>query len=133
MILAKEYTSKVKMLKPHSSVVFLNQGFFGIIENQPLELARCYSHLKMRYKYFDETNILEVIEFLSNEKLKFIGQENEMLFDFSIGFLSRYYADENEGINVLSDFVKQYESNESYCHKLVQMSHEAIQKKRRVS
>jgi hypothetical protein len=132
LFLAKEYTSKLKILKPLSSIVFLNQGFFGIIENQPLEIARCYSHIKMRYKYFEETNILEVIEFISSEKLKFIGQQNEILFDFCIGFLSRYYADENEGINILSDFIKKYHSNENCCQKLLQMSNEAIQVKRKV-
>lgn len=122
LISAKEFVSKVKLLKPSSSIVLFDEAFFSIIENKPEILAKKYKQLRLRFSSFKETNILDVIEFLSIEKMKFQDEINYNLFEFAEGYLSIMYSDKKLGIEILESFIRYYPNAVNYNENLYELA-----------
>lgn len=119
---AKLYIQKAKTKKPNSSFIVINEAFFSIIDNNPHLLAKKYRELKLRFSNLKETNVLDVIEFISEEKIKFINQENHILFEFAEGFLFRFYADEEFGITILEEFINTYPNSKNFNQELFDLA-----------
>lgn len=128
---AIHYSEILKKIAPISSITLLNFGFFAIIKNEPENLYKNYKNLKLRYKSINETDMLEVLSFLCDEQIKFTENENKLLFDFAIGFITINYIDYDEGLGVINDFIDNYSNKEDHSTNLLDLASSCI--KRRIS
>ena len=120
--LAKEFVAEAKLLRPSNSVILFDEGFFSIVENKPEILAKKYNQLRLRFSSFKDSNILDIIEFISIEKLIFKDKPNFNLFEFAEGYLSIQYSDKKLGKEILENFVEYYPNAVNYNKNLYNLA-----------
>ena len=99
---AKEYTRKAKNINNYKAAIFLNQGFFAIIDNDEEELHKNYVELSKVYKHKNNPfSYTEIISWLEDEKKK--NKQNILLFEFAIGTLNLFYSDKELGRKILTE------------------------------
>ena len=125
---AKLYTQKAKAIKPNSCLILLNEAFFNILDNKPINLAKNYKLLLLRFSILKGTNVLDIIEFISGEKYKHVNMQYYILFEFAEGFLIRHYTDEDLGISILTDFINKYSSSVNFKEELLDLAKLSIMK-----
>lgn len=109
---AKKYTQKAKVLNMHNTSIFLNEGFFGVLENNEEEICFNYSELSKVYKHKNSgQNFTEIIGWLNDEKKK---HDINYLFDFIIGTLNYFYSDKNSGKQTLIKIYNNHKFHEDY-------------------
>lgn len=96
---AKRYTSLAKALRPSATEVFLNQGYFAILDNDIQELHKNYKELAHTYRHKTNLNYIDIIAFLDREKNN--NKESAVLFEFAIGFINYLYGDKIDGRKIL--------------------------------
>ena len=128
---AKIFTQKAKAKQPNSCLIIFNEAFFSILDNNPITLAKKYKLLKLRFSLLYETNILDIIEFISGEKYKYINMENHILFEFAEGFLIRHYTDEEFGISILTEFINSFHSSKNFNQELLDLAKLSIIKSKK--
>lgn len=110
--MAKDYTEKAKELNRLSPAIYLNFGFFGLIENNPEQVFENYKELAHVYRYANKVNFLEVIDFIELHKNKY--PESVPLFDFAIASINFLYADKVLGKRQLLEVRETLKSILSY-------------------
>lgn len=97
---AKEYTQKVLEFTPRNPLPHFNLAFFALKERRYGDALDEYKKIRIN----EEVTILEIIAFLLREL-----EENpdNLGFLFASGWLNFKYADEEMGIEQLSDFLDQ--------------------------
>jgi hypothetical protein len=120
---AKKYTKKAKEINKTNTAIFLNEGFFGILDQN--ENVICYNYEQLRKVHIHKKSLMnftEIIGWLNDEKKK---NNNQELFDFIIGFLNFFYSDKKNGEDTLKILVKNFEFAEKYpkvnllCNKIL--------------
>jgi hypothetical protein len=129
---AKIYTQKAKLKQSNSSMILINEAFFSIIDNDPITLSKKYKLLQLRFSILKETNVLEVIEFISGEKFKYVNEENHILFEFAEGFLIRHYTDQNFGIMLLQEFIIKFTNSNNFNQELLELANNSISIKKKL-
>ena len=94
--LAKKYTDQIQ--EEHKAFKFYNKAFFAILNDDPKELINNY----FRIRYDITVNAIEVIEFLQNERKL---DENNILFNFAIGYINKYHGDRKFANAELRSFI----------------------------
>lgn len=109
---AKKYTKKAKQIKNYATEVYLNQGFFGVIDKNEEKVAKNYYELSKVYKH-EKANInyTDIVSWLNNEKNKY---DNDFLFDFVIGSLNLFYSDIEDGKRTLKSLLRNQKIKEQY-------------------
>jgi len=96
---AKSYTAKAKEIRPTAPQIYLNEGFFAILDGNENELYKNYKELSKVYKHRDIINYTEVISFLETVKRK--KSDNKILVEFAIGSLNLFFSDYALGRKIL--------------------------------
>lgn len=92
------YTNLAKSIRPDSTAILINLGFFALIDNNIDELAKNYKQFLYTYKH-DNYNFIHTIHFLEREKKK--HKELSLLFEFCISTLNFLYGDKKLGKSTL--------------------------------
>lgn len=94
---AIKYTLLAKQIKHYGTEIYLNEGFFAILDKNEDELLRNYNQLRKTYNHQKSmVNFTEVIGWLENKK-----QNENILFEYALGTLNFLYSDKNLGIKIL--------------------------------
>ena len=114
---ARVYTQKAKKLKNYDASIFLNEGFFAILDNNEEKLYKNYYELSKVYKHKNSiSNYTEIISWLEDEKK---NHDNTILFEFAIGSLNLFYSDKKLGKKILIQIKNDYlRNNYSKIHEL---------------
>ena len=126
---AIHHTEILRKISPISSSVFLNFGFFSILKNDSEGLYKNYKNLKLRHRKIKEIDMLEVLSFLCEEQVKFIENDNKILFDFAIGFITISYIDYDEGLKIVEDFIDNYSDLNNGNANLLELANSCIKRK----
>lgn len=104
---AKYHTQRAWRIRPGHPLPRFNKAFFYVYERK-FELG-----LKQykKIQYADDTNIVDVIEFIERE---FEKTKDNLGLLFSTGWLNIKYADQVRGIAQLQDFLLKTNSNQEY-------------------
>jgi hypothetical protein len=109
---AKEYTLKAKNLNKNKTGIFLNEGFFGALEEDEDKICFNYNELCKVYKHkHSGLNYTEIIGWLNDERKK---HDKPFLFDFMIGTLNYFYSDKESGKQTLSKIYNNLEFSNKY-------------------
>lgn len=126
---AIHHTEILKKISPISAPVFLNFGFFAILKNDSESLHKNYKNLKLRHRKIEQIDRLEVLSFLCEEQAKFIENENKLLFDFAIGFITINYIDYYEGLKIIEEFIINYSDSNDNNTNLLELANSCIKRK----
>lgn len=97
---AQSYTEKAKNIKHYGTEIYLNEGFFAILNNDDDSLYKNYKELSKVYKHEkSNVNFTEIASWIENEKN--IYKKNNSLFEFAIGTLNLFYSDKKLGKQIL--------------------------------
>lgn len=118
---SKDYVRKAKNIKSYGTEIYMNQGFFALIDKNDDEIFNNYNELSRTYKHeLSYNNFTEVIKWLEDHKTKL----DDDLAEFAIGFYSFCYTDENLGNKILKklrkkDFKESYPKTDGLIKKLM--------------
>ncbi|MBL4616275.1 MAG: hypothetical protein JKY46_01135 [Robiginitomaculum sp.] len=107
---AKRYTDQAKLIQPNHIYVFLNQGWFALLQNDHYTLARAYSRI-FETGFTIEVNAVELLEFFSRHRPQYSNVQ--LLFDFVEGFTYKLSAINVEmGNEILRDLAPQLKTGQ---------------------
>lgn len=104
---AKEYTQRALGERPRSPMPHFNLAFFALKDRIYKEALDEYKKIRINEK----VNIIEIIAFLEKELEQY---PDNLGFLFATGYLNFKYADEERGIEQLSDFLAQATKNKKF-------------------
>lgn len=92
------YNEKARKLKHYGTEIYMNLGFFSILNNDEKSLYENYKELSKVYKHKNSlVNYTGTIGWLEDEKKK----KESVLFEFAIGTLNLFYSDKDLGRKIL--------------------------------
>lgn len=117
---AKRYNEKARKFNKDSPFVLINDGWFAIVENSPINVGRAYAKLINTGGLF-EFNPIDLIDFWERNK-EIMKDERIDLIDFAIGIVTTLRKDPIEGKEILLDVKKriQYKSNFGLIKELIE-------------
>lgn len=106
---AKIYNEKASLVNPKGSEIYINYGFFAICENDSNEFANNYYKV---YKKRRSCNLraVDIIDFL--EKYSGHYPDSIPLFQFAIGFLHKFFINNDEGDELIKNSLSQLKDEE---------------------
>ena len=112
---ARHYTSLMQKIDAKSPMVFLNMGFFAMIERDAASLALNYKNLadylesRIRASRSVAYEPLDIIEFLYNQEVKY--PENVTFLRYGVAIHYLYLVDYEKGVGMLTDIKSRSEEN----------------------
>lgn len=95
---AIDYTEKAKQIKKYGTEVYINQGFFSILNKNEKQIIDNYNELRKTYLHYSSNNYTEIIGWLEERK----SDENSLI-EFAIGFFNFFYSDKKLGEKILEN------------------------------
>lgn len=136
---AKDYTNKMKLINKNWTEVYLNEGFFGILNDDEETIYENYKELSKNYKHKKSTvTFKEVISWQKKEKQKYPNRK--ILFEFVIGTLNLFYSDKLLGLKILNNinteelknsYPKIYELTNTFLKRKIYSKDNSFTKKRK--
>lgn len=99
---AINYTEKAKLIKPKSLEIYLNLGFFSILNNNQIEFCKNYN-LLFKYRRTHLLNWVEILEFQLRQQK--IVKDREEFFNFSISFIDYVFIDSSKKDEFIKTFL----------------------------
>jgi len=104
---AKNYTKICSLIRPNSFDVYLNNGWFAIIDNNINDFL--YNYKKIKNKGFSNNfNFVDVIEFMERFEEKY--ESSSLLIEIAKGFLWKLGAVPINGDKILDDVLQKLNS-----------------------
>jgi hypothetical protein len=107
---SKIYTNKIHDINPRSFAFAINMGFYAIIENNPIDLAKFYSSIDENGLL--DTQPLDAIGFLADYQMKY--PNSKLLFEVAIAILMKLFIEEVDGNNKLKIVIEKIPSGANF-------------------
>jgi len=108
-----EYTNKLASIPGCMFSVYINRGFYAILNNSIKDLYENYEKI-INYKNKPNFNAVELVGFLEEQRGKDKLKDKDALLDFAEAIHTKLFIDNEDGNKLLDDFISNNEKIETY-------------------
>jgi len=108
-----KYTNMLANIQGNKFTVYINCGFYAILENSIKDLYENYEKV-INYKNKSDFNAVEVVGFLEDQRGKEKLKGKDALIDFAEAILTKLFINTEDGNKQLDEFISNNEHTQEY-------------------